>query len=234
MKNLNKMIAVLAMSAFSTVNAVADWKDYASGFGIGVSGAINNIDGAVKETTTTGSADLGAVNTNSTNINNDLVPMASIYAEYSFESMSGLTIGGEFIPGSVDISDKLQKRLETPASGSNEGVATTFSANGAVENLRNFYIEVPIVNMMYAKVGYSMIDVITNESASIAKYGNESDIGGINLGLGIKSDIGNNLHYKLAYELTNFDNVTIKNTNGNSVSGDIDTRGIKMSLGYKF
>ena len=53
-------------------------------------------------------------------------------------------------------------------------------------------------------------------------------------GLGIRSGNDAGLNYKLAYEVMDFDTISITSASGNKVAGDIDTAGLKLSLVYNF
>ena len=203
-----------------------------AGGGIGISGSLYNISADVTETTTAGSVAGGSANTNSKSVDHDLVPVGSIFAEYTFD-FGGITLGLDYTPGAADVSKNVQSRTETPTSGENEDTSTTYKANAEIENLMTAYIEIPIYGNMYIKGGYSEVDVNTEESG-VAAYGNASGIEGVTYGIGLRSGSDTGLNYKFAYEVMEFDTLSITSTSGNKVSGDIDTSGFKASLVYNF
>ncbi len=222
---MKKIFLALAAAAFLSTSA------YAGSFGVGIAGTILNIDADVTETTTAGTVAGGSANTNKGSVSHDLVPVGAIFAEYTMD-VYPITIGVDYTPGSADVSKNFQSRVETPASGDSEGTSTTFKANAEIENLTTLYAEIPVYQNFYAKLGYTEVDVNTDESGMTA-YGNSS-VDGVTYGVGFSSGSGSGLNYKFAYEAIDFDTVSIKNANGNKVDGDIDTSGFKLSVVYGF
>ena len=168
-----------------------------AGFGVGVSGSIFNVEADVTETTSSSDTNSGS-DTHSTSVDNDVVPVPGIFGEYTFDAYP-VTLGVEMTLGSADVSDKVKTRTETPASGENEGTATTYKANASIENLTSLYVEIPVYNNFFVKAGALSVDVTTDESGT-ASYGNVTGENGTMYGFGIKSgnDAGIiiNLHTK--------------------------------------
>ena len=200
-------------------------------FGVGVSGSLYTIEADVTEKTTAGTVAGGTADTHKGNLDNVHVPVPAIFAEYNFDGFGGLTVGYEMVMGTADVSKNFVSRLEAPLSGDNVGVNTTFKANASIENLATAYLEFPIGGF-FIKGGYAMADVVTEESGMTA-YGN-ADLDGVVYGVGFKSGTDAGINYKLAYEAMDFDTVSVKNANGNEVSGNIDAAGLKLSIGYNF
>ena len=203
---------------------------FAGSFGVGVSGTFFNIDADVKEVTSTSDTNSGS-NTNTGSVSHNGVAAGSIFAEYTFDAYP-VTLGFDVIPGSADVSKKVKSRTETPASGENESTSTDYTANAEIENLMTVYLEVPFYSNFFGKIGYSEADVNTTETG-VKSYGNGS-VDGITYGLGFKSGSDAGLNYKFAYEAMNFDTLSITSASSNTVSGDIDTEGFKLSLVYNF
>ena len=63
-----------------------------AGGGVGISGSLYNLSAAVTETTTAGTVGSGAANSNSKTVRHNLVPVGSIFAEYTFD-FGGITLG---------------------------------------------------------------------------------------------------------------------------------------------
>ena len=111
-----------------------------------------------------------------------------------------------------------------------------FKAQAEIENFNILYAEVPFYNGLYARLGYAEVDVNTLEVASSngGNYGNTT-LEGINYGVGYKS--GN---WKLAYEITDFDDLSLTSTGNstnsgtNTITADLDTWALKLSYGYYF
>ncbi len=220
-KQLLTIVAALALTTSA----------YAGTYGVGITGSLFNVDTDATETTTAGTVAGGSANTNSKTIENNGLMSASFYAEYTFDGFYGATVGVDYTPGSADLKNQDLSRIETPASGENEGTSTTYKANGEVENLITYYAEIP-VGGFYVRGGFTQVDVNTKESG-VAAYGNDT-VNGINYGIGIKSGTDSGVSYKFALEHTDFDTVSIKSSSGNTVKGDIDVTGLKVSVGYNF
>jgi hypothetical protein len=216
---------------------------YAGSFGVGVTGSYMNVEASGTETEGT-AAD---TSTRKATVDNDVF-IGSIYAEYSFDDASyagegnGLTIGYQITPGSADVSDKVKTRVDTITKDAAKPGAgeTTFKANAEIDNYTNIYAEIPVWGSLYARAGMSSIDVITkdtsttNDTKASGTYGNTS-LDGVNLGVGIKGLTSGGLHWKLAYEQTDFDTLKLTSTTTtNSISADLDTQAIAVSLGYRF
>ena len=45
---------------------------------------------------------------------------------------------------------------------------------------------------------------------------------------------GNNLSWKVAYEIVDFDTLSLTSTTGNKITADLDTSELNFSLGYRF
>ena len=131
-----------------------------AGFGVGVSGSIFNVEADVTETTSSSDTNSGS-DTHSTSVDNDVVPVPGIFGEYTFDAYP-VTLGVEMTLGSADVSDKVKTRTETPASGENEGTATTYKANASIENLTSLYVEIPVYNNFFVKAGALSVDVTTD------------------------------------------------------------------------
>ena len=99
--------------------------------------------------------------------------------------------------------------------------------------MTSLYVEVPVYNNVFVKAGALTVDV-TTEDSGVKSYGNASGENGMIYGLGIRSGNDAGLNYKLAYEVMDFDTISITSASGNKVAGDIDTAGLKLSLVYNF
>ena len=212
---------------------------YAGSFGVGITGAFVEINGSGTETTTAGSISGGAANTNTRSVDNR-VGIPSGYLEYSLDPVSyagtGITLGVKLTPGSADVSDKVISRTETAqgVSGTDASGSVTRKAQAEVENLINYYLEIPLYQNMYVKLGHTTVDLNTLENSitSSGTYGN-TDVDGMNYGLGGKGESGTMI-WKIAYEETDFDTINLTSTTSNKIKADLDTEELNFSVGYKF
>ncbi len=220
---MKKLIAIIASFMLSS-------SAFAGSFGVGVSGSIFNIEADVKEVTSSADA-LSGSDTHTGSVKHNLVPVPAVFAEYNSD-IFGITLGVEHIPGSADISKNMKKRTETPSSGQDSGSSVDYKANASIENVTTVYAEIPFGENFYVRGGYIELDVITDESG-VQSYGDGSTEG-INYGLGWKSGTDAGLNYKISYEVIDLDTVSITGSSDHTVSGDIDTAGLKLSVGYNF
>ena len=234
MKKIFLTIA-LALFSFSTLNA--------GGFSVGVKGSYMEIEASGTEADKDGTAD---TSTRTKSVENEAF-IAAIYAEYSLDDASwgaegnGITLGLEHIPGSADVSDKFS-RTDTELSITDTVDTTSATvirtASADVDNFNNLYLELPIYGSIFLRGGYTQVDVTTLETSdggNSSTYGNET-LDGVNLGIGIKG-LSNGLVWKLAYEQTDFDTLSINSSQsdkGNKITADLDTREVNFSLGYRF
>ena len=160
---------------FSMMFALASSIANAGSFNVGVTGAIADV--AASGTETTGAGASGAANTNSTSVDNENVPIGSIFAEYQSD-FYGLTLGVEHIPGAADVSNSVRTRSEVEASVTGDTTTNTasrdFKAQAEVENFNMIYVEMPIYNQLFVGAGLTEMDVNTTEvvSSNGGSYGN--------------------------------------------------------------
>ena len=233
-----QLLSILVSAMFALASTAAN----AGSFNVGVTGALAKVSATGSETTAAG--DTGAANTNSTSVENDRVPVGSIFAEYQSDYF-GITLGLEHIPGSADVSATEKTRNDVETSVTDDTTANsdarTFKANAEVENYNLLYVEVPVYEALFLGAGLAEIDVNTNEvkSGNGGSYGNTS-LDGTMFRIGVKGAIGDNAGYKLFYEVNDFDTLKLTSTGNsvaaetNSISADLDVDMLKFALSYNF
>ena len=216
------LITILATFALAGVS-------HAGSFGVGVSGGIIQVDGSGTETTTAGTVSGGAANTNSKDVDAASL-IGSVFAEFEFDN--GWALGYEHVPGSAEVSDKHTRRsTDEDAAGSGTSGDTTRTAQAEVDNFNTVYIEAPI-GSAYVRLGFSQIDVTTQETNSHGTYGNVS-VDGVNYGIGLKGSLGGFMT-KTSLEHTDFDDFSVTSTTSNKISADLDVTQIKFALIKQF
>ncbi len=227
MNKFKTLVAAIFCLTIFSFNANAE-------FGVGLTGQYINVeaDGSEKPSVNPNSAR----DTESASVDN-AVFIASIFAEYVSDSF---TLGLEHVPGSADVSDDVKTRQDTEKSVSGDATENSdtrdFKAQAEIENFNILYAEYPFYGGLYARLGYAEVDVNTQEVASSngGNYGNTT-LDGINYGIGYKT--GN---WKLAYEITDFDDLSLTSTGNsansgtNTITADLDTWALKLSYGYYF
>ena len=233
---MRKIIITVLASILITSTAA-----FAGSIQIGATVSSAFVDASGEEKTTTGTVTGGAVNTNTASVENNFVTIPSVYAEYSFDDASyasegnGITFGVNYTFGSADVSDQISSRSETAedAAGSGSSGSVTYQAQAELENFISYYIEVPVYQSFYVKAGMSTIDVITKEDADHEGSYGDASLDGIDLGIGFKGNYGA-YAWKVAYEQTDFDTLNLTSTTSNTISADIDTQQLALSVGYRF
>ena len=207
---------------------------YAGSFGIGVSGSLATVSADGKETTDAGTVGGGAANTNTKSVD-ELGMIGSIFLDYEFDGLNGLVIGISHVPGTAEVTGSKHSRTETAQgqSGTDASGAVTRTADAEVENFNTLYVEYPI-GPIYAKLGFSQIDVNTLENAitDSGTYGNAT-LDGYTIGAGINGEIAG-LFTKTSVEYTDFEELKLNSTTVNKIEADLDVLEFKIAVGKRF
>ena len=231
-----RLVALFWMSVFAVGSTSA------AGVGIGIAGHTMSVDAAGSETVNAG--DGGTAQTSSASVS-DTAIVPSYFLELTLGEDNNWALGYEAIPGSADVSDKTHTRTDTETSVTSTAAATdnsrTFTADAEVEDFKVIYAEVPLGSLFYVRAGISEITVNTLETASGngGNYGNAT-LDGVQYGIGVKGVAGDSLRWKLGWEMNDFDQLNLTSS-GNSVAAEtntlkanLDTKSVKLSIGYQF
>ena len=125
--------------------------------------------------------------------------------------------------------------MTTSSSSSNKTntVQVDFEDMYTVYAILNF----PEANGVYAKIGYTAVDVITNENLGTGgAYGN-TDIDGYTIGLGYDRELNDGAFVRLEANYIDLDGASLTNTNDStkSVTAEgVDGYGARISVGKSF
>ena len=232
---MKKLITILFASLFSFSVA------HSEGVIVGVTGSYVDASASGTESDISGASDTSARKADV----DDQAVLGSLYAEYMLgygwaNEDNGVTIGVEYLPFAVNVSDKAFTRTDA-TSDANEDTQDDGdrTAQAEIENLMIGYIELPVSGPIYVRAGLAQMDVNTKETSTLSHastYGNTT-VDGTNLGFGVKSTMANGLAWKLSYEQTEFDTLSINSSQtdkGNKITADLDTSELSFSVGYKF
>ena len=212
----------------------------AGSFAIGIIGATGEIDTSGSETEQ-GVGNDGEINTTSFQQN---IVYGSLYAEYTFGEMYGMTLGVSYTPmdRSIGAKSRTDTQSETTDSASSND-SGTYTAKADISNHATIYIEptfMPTDNFgLYLKGGVSRVIVNSLESIAIgadsSAYGNETVLGGM-LGFGAKVVHDSGLMFKLEYTKTIYETVKMTSTTGNKniISADPEIEAFRFAIGYQF
>jgi len=226
MKKLTTIIATILFSLLSMNLANA------GSFGVGVSGNIASASASGTETTVGGNTGDNSVQTATAG---NSFGFASVFAEYSFGDSERLTLGVDYIPGSADINSKTLSRTDASEGAYVAQQSGTVEANAEITDHYTIYGELKIVGGVYAKYGFSQVDIDVKQTNS-ADYGTYPDktLDAHTFGLGYKGEFGTNGFYKVEGFYSDYDSYSATSTSSNTVSADLDVTGAKLALGYKF
>ncbi|MGY8868637.1 MAG: hypothetical protein ACKVJK_23770 [Methylophagaceae bacterium] len=236
MKTLkNTLIALIAITALSS-NA------FAGSIGIGVAGHAASVSASGTETP--GGASPNADNSvvSATAGNNFM--MGSIFAEMNFGDTERFTLGVDYIPGDADVNKETLSRVRGGAALIGNDQSGTSTANATLSDHITYYGEFVITNGIYAKYGFTQVDIQTRETNTLGtstSYGDVT-IDAYTLGIGQKGTFGSNGFYKVEGYMTDYDDVNIQGTGASTtgastsakVNASLDVVGAALKVGIKF
>ena len=214
----------------------------AGSYAIGIIAATGQAHSAGSETEGTGDQE-----TNTAGQEKETLPYGSIFAEYTFGEMYGLTLGASYTPMDRSIGAKsrtdtqtTQDALDTAGGSDDSG---TYTAKADISSHATIYIEptfMPTDNFgLYLKGGVSRVIVNSLESIALgddsSAYGDETVLGGM-YGLGAKVVHDSGLMFKLEYTKTIYETVKMTSTTGNKniISADPEIEAFRLAIGYQF
>lgn len=233
-KTITSVVVALGffLSTFVTSSAMA------GSFAIGIIGGTGEIDTSGSETEK-GVGHDGEINT--TSIQQNII-YGSLYAEYTFGEMYGMTLGVSYTPmdRSLGTKSRTDTQSDTKETSNDSG---TYTAKADISNHATIYIEptfMPTDNFgLYLKGGVSRVIVNSLESITFGEdssaYGNETVLGGM-LGLGAKVVHDNGLLFKLEYTKTFYETVKMTSTTGNKniITAEPEIEAFRLAIGYQF
>ena len=221
----------LFLSAFLTSSAMA------GSSAIGIIAATGKVDTKGSETEGTGDGEKTETTAQ------EAILYGSIFAEYTFGEMYGLTLGASYTPMESEIGTKSRTDTASNCKGCGGSDAGTYTAEADISNHATIYIEptfMPSDNFgLYLKGGVSRVIVNSLESIAFgddsSAYGNETVFGGM-YGLGAKVVHDSGLMLKLEYTKTIYETVVMSSTTGNKniISADPEIEAFRFAIGYQF
>ena len=213
MKNLFKIFLCSFLLVWAT-SATAEIK-----YGIGISAGQVETSGTETEGT-------AADTSNRSKTIKEVFGTADLFVESV--SDSGLTFGISYIPFDIDLGSG--SRIDSD-DGTNDAADDngTRTAEASLEDFITLYTNYPIgADGMYALLGVHMATVATTETLNASSYDDE-DIYGIQVGLGLRAD-----NYKVELSYTDFEDISINSTGGNTNKVEADADAIQFRVAYSF
>ena len=190
--------------------------------GIGISGAHTGLSSSGTHTLRTTS-----VQTSTQKDADVVLPAAFIQVEGPF----GFVLGYERIPGEAELG-----KSETTRSQFIQAAETvTQVAQAEISDHDTWYLETPGFGPgIYAVIGYSEADVITNENLGTGSAYGDTTVEGIMYGIGIKKSTDSGIFLKAVTSFTDYDDISITSDGSNKVTADIEAWATKVAIGYNF
>jgi opacity protein-like surface antigen len=220
---MKKIITILATLMLTSMSI-----NFAKAGTIGVSYHAATVDGDGTEYVID-----GATSNKNTGSSSKDVNIGSIFLE-SNTSNNGFRLGLEYIPSNAEFVNKSATQTNITDENSTTESKTQV-VKGEFKNHLTLYVEKDLINKVFLKAGVSHVDIKSLESVGTGSKYPDDDIFGYTIGLGYRHSFDNGLLLKAQYEYTDYDTISLQSTNtSNKVSGDLESQGAKISLGYQF
>ncbi len=215
MKRLSAIVAALALFATPSM---------AFNIGFGISGAGLGAQTEGEETLKT-----SKVKTSAAEEQAAFIP--SGYVEVTLWD-NGIVVGYEKVANMQSLGSKMNSKMDLPSGDSASGVNQKVSAS--IDKHHTIYVETPSFMGMYLKVGYSEVDVITDEELGTGAVYGDFTMDGTTVGIGAKHNNGRGMVVKFETFYTDYDAFSVTSDSGNTIAGDVEAVGAKFAVGYQF
>ena len=209
----------------------------AGSYAIGIIAATGKVDTKGSETEGTGDGEKTETTAQ------EAILYGSIFAEYTFGEMYGLTLGASYTPMDSEIGTKSRTDTASDANDPGSSDAGTYTAKADISSHATIYIEptfMPNDNFgLYLKGGVSRLTVNSLESIALGEnssaYGDETVLGGM-LGLGAKVVHDSGLLFKLEYTKTIYETVKMTSATGSksTITADPEIEAFRLAIGWQF
>ena len=156
--------------------------------------------------------------------------IGSLFIEYELNDV--FAFGVDYVPHTLDTETTENKQTDSGTMKTNT-VQVDFDDMYTVYAILNF----PEAEGLYAKIGYTSVDVVTNENLGTGGAYPDTDIDGYTLGLGYNRDLNDGAFVRLEANYIDLDGATLKNSNDStkSITADgVDGYGARISVGKAF
>ena len=248
MKKTTKLTALLGAGAllFNVVTTPVMAGPFGGHIGIGVAATAASVDTTATELLKNNNTN--DVTAKSTSVSKSVVGgYDSYWAQYTFGD-NGFVVGYEKIGRDLSIGSGLRQTDETAEQDAADALRGQQIVKAAISNHKTWYIESPGLGFdggifggnggLFLKYSQSSATLKTMENLHTgASYG-DGDLTGDTMGIGFKTGTAGGVMFKVAYEFTEYDSVSISSTGSDAVTkisspgSEIDA--IKVSLGYSF
>ena len=155
----------------------------------------------------------------------------SVFIEYELQDQ--LAVGLDYVPFGLEseTTENVQNTGAYPGSNVTNKVDVSFN------DMRTAYVKVSAPIGAYVKIGYTEVDVDTNEVLGTGgAYGNAT-LKGMTFGVGYNHNLADDMFVRIEGNIMDFDDVSLTNTNDSTKSinaNDIEGYGARISVGKSF
>ena len=226
--------AVVLLSSISLANAER------FSMGVTVSGGVFSADGASEEFTGDHSGNRSTTNvTKNADAEGEDAEAAVMIGSIFFESEVNdqFSLGINYVPHSMDseTTENIQN-MHSVATGE-DTTSTRNTVKVSFEDLTTIYALAQLDNNVYAKFGYTMVEIITDENLGTGgAYGNV-DMDGFTLAVGYSMDLANGAFARVEASYMDLGGVSVTNDNDSTKSVKVDGisgYGAGISIGKTF
>ena len=202
MKNLRTKIAILVISFVSFLGIQS--ASAIEGLSVGVAMNKTAAMGTGKETMTGSGAATGQLDVTEEDGAFE-VDVASLFVEYAVSD--AVSIGIERMAEDMTTPEnKNVQNLDTSATAVNNTVKATFKDHTTI------YANVNMPLNTYLKLGYVMVDVLTQENLGTGSKYNDADTNGLLVGLGYQFNADNGIFVRAEVSATAYDDISATST----------------------
>ena len=146
---------------------------------------------------------------------------ASIFAEFA---VGPISVGVSYVPTSIESPQNVnEQNNESNTKGEN-------TAKIEINDLTTVYVLAPLLGPLYAKVGYSMGDIVTKESLASGDTFPDTDTQGYTVGLGLQKEINDGFSFRVEVMAAAYDDVNSTSSDGNKTVDVVDLMSANATL----
>ncbi len=220
---IKTIIAAVVMASISSL-ASAEIR-------MGISGAFTNFDATGTETLKSSSN-----KTTSGDVGDDVF-IPTVWLELASQD-NGWALGIDWLP-TTEIGSESKTRPDTDTDDASDTSGTN-TAKADLDSHITYYISKQFgQSPFYVKLGMAQADVITKENLATGTTYGDVTVDGIAMGAGIQLRSENSWLLRAEYLYTDYDDLSLtgsadSDSVSNTVSADVDTYAVKISLGKAF
>ena len=145
-----------------------------------------------------------------------------------------LAVGIEIVPGGLE--SETEESVVDDKTTSDTSTLKTQKVQVDFDNLRTAYLMVKPTENLFVRAGYMQVDVETNETLATGSKYDDTDLGGVLVGIGYNQTMDNGMFFRVEGNYMEFDSetVTASNTDNKVTLDSLSGASGKISIGKSF